>query len=59
MDLHGAYALRLVFIHFYLKYATEREKISSNRYRIQFEISLYPLSFFANTPFKYIEHAYL
>jgi len=32
--------------------ATVRSKISSNQKRLFFAVSLYPLSFFANTPFK-------
>jgi len=32
--------------------ATDRSKISSDRCRISFDVNLYPLSFFANTPFK-------
>ena len=35
--------------------ATVRSKISSNHYRIIFDVSLYPLSFFANTPFNAIK----
>ena len=42
----------VVFNHFLFKVATDRSKISSNRYRIQFDANLYPLLFFANTPFK-------
>ena len=30
----------------------DRSKISSNHNRIFFDLGLYPLSFFANTPFK-------
>ena len=32
--------------------ATDRSNISSDHHRIRFDVSLYPLSFFANTPFK-------
>jgi len=31
------------------------DRISSDNYRIQFDISLYPLSFYANTSFKKYE----
>ena len=31
-----------------------RSKISSDRYRIKYDVNLYPLSFFTNTPFKEI-----
>ena len=33
-------------------YATDTSKISSDQKRLFFAVSLYPLSFFANTPFK-------
>ncbi len=45
----------VVFNHFLFKVATDRSKISSDRYRIQFNISQYPLSFFENTPSKKIK----
>ena len=41
-----------VFINFLLIYATDRRKISSDQRRFFIALSLYPLSFFANTPFK-------
>ena len=40
------------FNHFLLLNSTERSKISSNQKRLFFAVNLYPLSFFANTPFK-------
>ena len=40
------------FNNFLLIDATVRSKISSNQKRLFFAVSLYPLSFFANTPFK-------
>ena len=39
-----------MFNHFLLIDATGQSKLSSDRYQIQFYISLYFLSFFANTP---------
>ena len=47
-----------VFVNFLLIDATDRSKISSDQTRFLNTLSLYPLSFFANTPFKinlYIE----
>ena len=41
-----------VFINFLLIDATDRSKISSDQKRFFIAIILYPLSFFANTPFK-------
>ena len=40
------------FNNFLLTDATDRSKISSDQKRFFFALSLYPLSFFANTPFK-------
>ena len=40
-----------VFNYFLPLNTTDKSKIRSDRY-IEFNISLYPLSFFANTPFK-------
>ena len=42
----------VVFNHFLLIDATDRSKISSDRKRLFFALRLYPLSFFASTPFK-------
>ena len=42
----------VVFNNFLLIDSTDRSKISSNPHRIFIDVSLYPLSFFANTPFK-------
>ena len=42
----------VVFNNFLLIDATNRSNISSNQKRLFFAASLYPLSFFANTPFK-------
>ena len=39
-----------VFINFLLIDATDRSKISSDQKRLFSALSLYPLSFFANTP---------
>ena len=41
-----------VFINFLLIDATDKSKISSDQKRFFIALSLYPLSFFANTPFK-------
>ena len=41
-----------VFINFLLIEATDRSKISGDQKRFFIALSLYPLSFFANTPFK-------
>ena len=40
------------FNNFLLIGATDRSKISSDQKRLFIALSLYPLSFFANTPFK-------
>ena len=45
----------VVFNNFVLIDATDRSKISSDQKRIFIALSLYPLSFFANTPFKFIQ----
>ena len=42
----------VVINNFLLIDATERSKISSDQKRFFIALSLYPLSFFANTPFK-------
>ena len=41
------------FLQFYLIDATDRSKISSDRKRFFIALSQYPLSFIANTSFKY------
>ena len=41
-----------VFINFLLIDATDRSKISSDQKRFFIALSVYPLSFFANTPFN-------
>ena len=41
-----------VFNNFLLIDTTDRSKISSDQKRFFIALSLYPLSFFANTPFK-------
>ena len=41
----------VVFNNFLLIDATDRSKISSDQKRLFIALSLYPLSFFANTPF--------
>ena len=46
------YSVLIVFNNFLLIDATDRSKISSDQKRLIFAVSLYPLSFFANTPFK-------
>ena len=42
----------VVFNNFLLIDAIDRSKISSDQSRFFIALSLYPLSFFANTPFK-------
>ena len=42
----------IVFTNFLLIDATDKSKISSDRKRLFFALHLYPLSFFANTPFN-------
>ena len=39
-------------LNFLLIDATDRSKLSSDQKRFFIALSLYPLSFFANTPFK-------
>ena len=46
------YSVWDVFNNFLLLDATHRSKISSDQKRFFIALSLYPLSFFANTPFK-------
>ena len=48
-----------VFINFLLIDATDRSKISGDQKRFVIALSLYPLSFFANTPFKWSRLIYL
>ena len=47
-----SYSVSDVFNRFLLIDATDRSKISSNQKRFFIALSLYNLSFFANTPFK-------
>ena len=47
-----SYSVWDVFNNFLLIDATDRSKISSDQTRFFIALSLYPLSFFANTPFK-------
>ena len=42
----------VVFNNCLLINATDRSKISSNHHRIFFDVSLYHISFFTNTPYK-------
>ena len=42
----------VVFNNFLLLDETDRSKIRSDEKRYFFDVNLYPLSFFANTPFK-------
>ena len=48
----------IVFNNFLLIDATDRSKISSDQKRLFFALSLYPLSFFANTPFNTLQAYY-
>ena len=47
-----SYSIRDGFNQFLLIDATDRSKISSDQKRFFIALSLYPLSFFANTPFN-------
>ena len=47
-----SYSVLVVFNNFLNMDATDRSKISSDQKRFFIALSLYPLSFFANTPFK-------
>ena len=47
-----SYSVWDVFYNFLLIDATDRSKISSDQKRFFIALSLYPLSFFANTPFN-------
>ena len=48
-----SYSVWDVLNNFLLIDATDRRKISGDQKRFFIALSLYPLSFFANTPFKY------
>ena len=54
LNLYGRYVLQheLFFYNFLLIDATDRSKISSDQKRVFSAVSLFPLSFFANTPFN-------
>ena len=52
------YSIWDVFNNFLLIDSTDRRKISSDQKRFFIALSLYPLSFFANTPFKFIGTSY-
>ena len=41
--------------NFLLRDTTDRSKINSDHHRIFFKVSIYPLSFFVNTPFKVLK----
>ena len=47
-----SYSVLVVFNNFLLIDATDRSEIRSDQKRFFIALSLYPLSFFANTPFK-------
>jgi len=47
-------SVSVVFNNFLLIDATDRSKIISDLKRFFIALSLYPLSFFANTPFKFV-----
>ena len=47
-----SYSVLDVFNNFLLIDATDRSKINSDQKRFFIALSLYPLSFFANTPFN-------
>ena len=46
------HSIWVIFNNFLIKCATDRSTIRSDQKRLFFAIILYPLSFFANTPFK-------
>ena len=50
--MDGKYSVLDVFNKFLLIDATDRSKISSDQNRFFIALSLYPLSFFTNTPFN-------
>ena len=55
LNFYGRYVLNsvwVVFNNFLLIGTIDRSKISSDQKRLFFAVSLYPFSFFANTPFK-------
>ena len=52
------YSVWDVFNNFLLIDATYRSKISSDQKRFFIALSLYPFSFFANTPFKQSQYGY-
>ena len=52
LALVWCYSVWDVFKNFLLIDATDRSKISSDQKRFFIALSLYPLSFFANTPFN-------
>ena len=54
LNLYGRHVIRFwdVFNNFLVIDATDRSKISRDQKRFFIALSLYPLSFFANTPFK-------
>ena len=54
-----SYSVLVVFNNFLLIDATDRSKISCDQKRFFIALSLYPLSFFANTPFKLAIHKFL
>ena len=53
------YSVWDAFNNFLLIDATDRSKISSDQKRLFIALRLYPLSFFANTPFKANLHIFL
>ena len=52
-----SYSVLVAFNNFLLIDATDRSKIRSDQKRFFVALSVYPLSFFANTPFKQLEQA--
>ena len=52
------YLVKFVFKNFFFTDATDRSKISSDQKHLFFTVCLYPLSFFANTPFKLAFHVF-
>ena len=52
IDDHRVSSVLVVFNNFLLLDATDRSKIRSDQKRFFIALSLYPHSFFVNTPFK-------
>ena len=60
LNLYGRYVFRYesFLINFLLIDVADRSKISSDQRRLFFAVSIYPLSFLANTPFKLVMYVF-